>query len=77
MRTAAIYARVSTPRQGREQTIESQLAVLKSWADENSYELSPENVYTDEGYSGSGSTAPGWTPCVMALRMGLSRSSEF
>ncbi|MCA1717065.1 MAG: recombinase family protein [Actinobacteria bacterium] len=42
MLTAAIYARVSTPRQGREQTIESQLAVLKSWADENSYELSPE-----------------------------------
>ena len=59
MRTAAIYARVSTPRQGREQTIESQLAVLKSWADENSYELSPENVYTDEGYSGSRLDRPG------------------
>ena len=59
MRTAAIYARISTPRQGREQTIESQLAVLKSWADENSYELSPENVYTDEGYSGSRLDRPG------------------
>jgi len=53
MRAAAIYARVSTPRQGREHTIESQLAVLNSWADENGHELSPENVYTDEGYSGS------------------------
>ena len=59
MRTAAIYARVSTPRQGREQTIESQLAALKSWADENGHELSPENVYTDEGYSGSRLDRPG------------------
>jgi site-specific DNA recombinase len=56
---AAIYARVSTPRQGREQTIDSQLAALKSWADENGYELSPENVYTDEGYSGSRLDRPG------------------
>ena len=56
---AAIYARVSTPRQGREQTIESQLAALKSWADENGHELSPENVYTDEGYSGSRLDRPG------------------
>jgi site-specific DNA recombinase len=53
MSAAAIYARVSTPRQGREQTIESQLTVLKSWADENGHDLSPENIYTDEGYSGS------------------------
>ena len=59
MRAAAIYARVSTPRQGREQTIESQLAALKSWADENGHELSPENVYTDEGYSGSRLDRPG------------------
>ncbi len=56
---AAIYARVSTPRQGREQTIESQLAALKSWADENDYELSPENVYADGGYSGSRLDRPG------------------
>ena len=56
---AAIYARVSTPRQGREQTIESQLGALKSWADENAHELSPENVYADEGYSGSRLDRPG------------------
>ena len=67
MRTAAIYARVSTPRQGREQTIESQLTVLKSWADENGYELSPGNVYTDEGYSGSRLGRPG----LDALRDGV------
>jgi site-specific DNA recombinase len=56
---AAIYARVSTPRQGREQTIESQLAALKNWADENGHELSPENVCADEGYSGSRLDRPG------------------
>jgi site-specific DNA recombinase len=56
---AAIYARVSTPRQGWEQIIESQLTVLKSWTDENGHELSPENVYTDEGYSGSRLDRPG------------------
>jgi len=66
MRTA-IYARVSTPRQGREQTIESQLAALKSWADENGYEFSPENVYVDEGYSGSRLDRPG----LDALRDGV------
>jgi Resolvase, N terminal domain len=69
---AAIYARVSTPHQGREQTIESQLAALKSWADENSFELSPENVYTDEGYSGSRLDRPG----LDALRDGAEWSGK-
>ena len=67
MRAAAIYARVSTPRQGREQTIDSQIAALRSWADENAHELSPENVYTDEGYSGSRLDRPG----LDALRDGV------
>jgi site-specific DNA recombinase len=56
---AAIYARVSTPRQGREQTIDSQIDALKNWASENGHELSSENVYTDEGYSGSRLDRPG------------------
>jgi site-specific DNA recombinase len=56
---AAIYARVSTPRQGREQTIESQLDALKGWTTDNGHELRPENVYTDEGYSGSRLDRPG------------------
>src|SRR4051812_37075129 len=33
MRVAAIYARVSTERQERQQTIDSQLAVLRRWAE--------------------------------------------
>ncbi len=56
---AAIYARVSTPRQGREQTIESQLSALREWVSEKGYELSPDDVYADEGYSGSRLDRPG------------------
>ena len=55
----AIYARVSTPRQGREQTIESQLCALREWVSEKGYELSPDDVYVDEGYSGSRLDRPG------------------
>jgi site-specific DNA recombinase len=50
---AAIYARVSTERQGREQTIDSQLSALRGWATTHGHEVLPEHVYTDEGYSGS------------------------
>ncbi len=56
---AAIYARVSTERQERDQTIDSQLSVLKQWSDAHGYELSEEHIYTDEGYSGSRLDRPG------------------
>jgi site-specific DNA recombinase len=56
---AAIYARVSTERQGREQTIEGQLSALQDWAAANGYQLLPEHVYRDEGYSGSRLDRPG------------------
>jgi site-specific DNA recombinase len=52
MRTA-IYARVSTERQGRDQTIDSQLDALRSWATAHGYELKDAHVFIDEGYSGS------------------------
>ena len=55
----AIYARVSTERQGREQTIESQLTLLRGWAEQHEHHLAPEHVYTDEGYSGSHLDRPG------------------
>src|SRR5262249_6098711 len=50
---AAVYARVSTERQGRDQTIDSQLDALRDWARDRGYELDREHVYIDEGYSGS------------------------
>jgi site-specific DNA recombinase len=46
---AAIYARVSTERQEREQTIESQLAVLQQWVQTHQHSLSPTHIYRDEG----------------------------
>jgi len=50
---AAVYARVSTERQGRDQTIDSQLDALRGWAANHGHELKREHVYIDEGYSGS------------------------
>jgi site-specific DNA recombinase len=55
----AIYSRVSTERQEREQTIESQLFALHEWAREEGHQLEPKHVYTDEGYSGSRLDRPG------------------
>ena len=50
---AAVYARVSTEKQGRDQTIDSQLVALRGWATASGYELNDEHVFIDEGYSGS------------------------
>jgi site-specific DNA recombinase len=50
---AAVYARVSTDRQERNQTIDSQLTALRDWARANRHELAEAHVFRDEGYSGS------------------------
>jgi site-specific DNA recombinase len=50
---AAIYARVSTDRQGRDQTIDSQIEALRRWAAGYGHELKDEHIYIDEGYSGA------------------------
>ena len=50
---AAVYARVSTEKQGRDQAIDSQLEALRAWAAAKGHELKRDHVYTDEGYSGS------------------------
>jgi site-specific DNA recombinase len=50
---AAVYARVSTEKQGRDQTIDSQLDALRGWAASHGCELKHEHIYLDEGYSGS------------------------
>ena len=56
---AAIDARVSIERQGREQTIDRQLSALTAWAREQGHELLPDHIYTDEGYSGARLDRPG------------------
>jgi site-specific DNA recombinase len=50
---AAIYARVSTDKQGRDQTVDSQLEALRRWATSHGHELKDDHVYIDEGYSGA------------------------
>ena len=49
----AVYARVSTEKQGRDQTIDSQVEALRGWAASHGHELKREHIYIDEGYSGS------------------------
>jgi site-specific DNA recombinase len=50
---AAIYARVSTDKQGRDQTIDSQLDALRRWVTTQGHELKDDHIYIDEGYSGA------------------------
>ncbi len=50
---AAIYARVSTERQERQQTIGSQVSALRDWAAAAGHALAEAHVFQDEGYSGS------------------------
>jgi site-specific DNA recombinase len=59
VKTAAIYARVSSDRQKEEQTITSQTSALRAYAGEHGY-LVPEGwVYEDEGWSGATLVRPG------------------
>ena len=55
----AIYARVSTERQERQQTIDSQLDALRSWVTSNGHTLDETHVFRDEGYSGARLDRPG------------------
>jgi site-specific DNA recombinase len=56
---AAVYARVSTPRQAQAQTIEQQLDRLRSAVAGHGWELEDQHVYRDDGYSGAGLGRPG------------------
>ena len=66
----ALYARVSTERQERQQTIDSQLAALRAWAAAQGYPVSDEQVFRDEGYSGSRLDRPGLDALRDAVRDG-------
>ena len=59
MKSAAIYARVSSERQKEEQTIKSQTAALKEAAKERDYLIPPQWIFEDEGYSGAVLVRPG------------------
>ncbi len=53
MTSAAIYARVSSARQKKDQTIGSQTAALRGHAAQNRLDVPPEWVFEDEGHSGA------------------------
>jgi site-specific DNA recombinase len=55
----AVYARVSTQRQAQFQTTEQQLERLLAHAQTQNWNLPPERVYRDDGYSGASLRRPG------------------
>jgi site-specific DNA recombinase len=59
VKTAAIYARVSSDRQKEEQTIGSQRAALIEYARSEGYTVPEEWIFQDEGYSGASLVRPG------------------
>ena len=59
MKTAAIYARVSSDRQREEQTIASQTAALQAMAQAQGWLVPPQWVFEDEGFSGAILVRPG------------------
>ena len=71
MMNTALYARVSTDRQGRNQTIDSQLTALRAWARVNVHDVAEAHVYCDEGVSGSRLDRPGLDRLRDAVRDGV------
>ena len=53
MTSAAIYARVSSARQKKDETIASQTAALRAYAERLGLEVPDEWVFEDEGHSGA------------------------
>jgi hypothetical protein len=49
----AVYARVSTSQQSKDQTIASQLEALRERVREDGFDLSEEACFVDDGFSGS------------------------
>ena len=59
MTAAAIYARVSSARQAKDQTIGSQLSALREHAGQSRLDVPEEWVFADEGHSGATLVRPG------------------
>ena len=53
MVTVVAYARVSTDRQAEKQTIAQQIERLQTYAEQQQLQLSAEQIYKDDGYSGA------------------------
>lgn len=55
----ALYGRVSSSKQREEKTIDSQIASLSKYAEEQGYRVTPDHIFRDDGYSGSVLVRPG------------------
>jgi site-specific DNA recombinase len=53
MKIAALYARVSSAKQQLNENIASQVAAIEEYARQNEYQISPQHVYKDDGFSGA------------------------
>jgi site-specific DNA recombinase len=53
MKIAALYARVSSAKQQLNENIASQIAAIEEYARQNDYQISPQHIYKDDGFSGS------------------------
>jgi site-specific DNA recombinase len=56
---AAIYARVSSEAQEKDDTIASQIAAIETYAQQHEMKLKNDDIYVDEGYSGRILRRPG------------------
>jgi site-specific DNA recombinase len=70
-RGVALYARVSTDQQARDNTIASQVAALHERIAAEDDRVLPEHIYIDEGYSGAGLVRPALERLRDAVAMGL------
>ena len=59
MKTAAIYARVSSDQQKESHTILSQTAALRAFAEKSGFHVPAEWIFEDEGFSGATLLRPG------------------
>jgi site-specific DNA recombinase len=51
--SVALYARVSSESQARDNTIASQIAALRERIAADGWQLEPDHTYVDDGYSGA------------------------
>ena len=74
-RQVALYARVSTDQQARDNTIASQVALLRERIAADGGQLEPDHAYIDDGYSGSGLLRPALERLRDAVVRGASSAS--
>jgi len=53
MKIAALYARVSSVKQQLNENIASQISAIQEYAHQHDYQISPQHIYQDDGYSGA------------------------